>query len=84
VNPIALSLIAFAIILGGAFVGSLLRRTLPGNHLADDAKDVVRLGAGLVGTIAALVLGLHEARARQSHGASQSRGAAVHDIAGRR
>ena len=37
-NPIALSLIAFAIILGGAFVGSLLRRTLPGNHLADDGR----------------------------------------------
>lgn len=38
--------------------GSLLRRTLPKHHLDDHAKDIVRLGAGLVATISALVLGL--------------------------
>jgi len=65
-SPLLLSLIAFAIILVGIFVGSLLRRTLPQHHLADDAKDVVRLGTGLIGTIAALVLGLLIASAKSS------------------
>ena len=42
----------------GAVIGALLRRLLPDHHLNDHARDIVRLGAGLVGTIAALVLGL--------------------------
>jgi hypothetical protein len=58
VSPVAVSLIAFAVIFGGVFIGVFLRRALPGHHLAEDAKDVVRLGTGLIGTIAALVLGL--------------------------
>ncbi len=44
--------------LGGAAGGALLRRRLPGHHLDEHAKDIVRLGAGLVATISALVLGL--------------------------
>lgn len=44
--------------LAGAFLGAFLRNVLPGHHLEADAKDVVRLGTGLIGTIAALVLGL--------------------------
>ena len=42
----------------GAVFGVLLRRWLPDHHLDDHTRDLVRLGAGLVGTIAALVLGL--------------------------
>jgi hypothetical protein len=57
-SPIQTSLLAFAIMLTGAVVGALLRRVLPDHHLGDQAKDVVRLGAGLIGTISALVLGL--------------------------
>jgi hypothetical protein len=67
VSPIAVSLVAFVIILGGAFAGTLLRRALPDHHLADDAKDIIRLGAGLIGTIAALVLGLLIASAKSSY-----------------
>src|SRR5262249_10676541 len=52
------SLVALAVILGGALVGVALRKTLPERHLAEDTKDRVRLGTGLIGTIAALVLGL--------------------------
>jgi hypothetical protein len=58
VNALAISLIVFAVVFGGAFVGIFLRKALPQHHLADDAKDVVRLGTGLIGTIAALVLSL--------------------------
>src|SRR4029450_7161814 len=57
-SPLTLSVIAFTCILAGTLVGMVLRNKLPENHLGSDAKDVVRLGAGLIGTIAALVLGL--------------------------
>jgi hypothetical protein len=66
-TPIVVSLVAFVIIMGGAFTGSALRKALPDDHLADDAKDIVRLGTGLVGTIAALVLGLLIASAKSSY-----------------
>lgn len=57
-SPLLTSLIAFAIIFAGAFLGMFMRKKLPGHHLSGDTKDVVRLGTGLIGTIAALVLGL--------------------------
>jgi len=67
VGPIAVSSIAFVTMLAGALVGSFLRSTLPKHHLAEDAKDIFRLGAGLLGTIAALVLGLLIASAKSSY-----------------
>ena len=36
----------------------LLRKALPEDHLSADSKDMVRLGTGLIATMAALVLGL--------------------------
>jgi hypothetical protein len=56
----------FVLTLGGIFLGTLLRRTLPEHHLSEDVKDVVRLGVGLIATIAALVLGLLIAAAKSS------------------
>jgi hypothetical protein len=52
--------------LGGIWLGTLLRRTLPRHHLNEHAKDVVRLGVGLIATIAALVLGLLIGAAKSS------------------
>jgi len=66
-SAIALSCIAFACISGGVLLGMLLRTTLPEHHLSSDAKDVVRLGTGLIGTIAALVLGLLIGSAKSSY-----------------
>ena len=51
----------------GALIGVGLRKALPEHHLADDTKDLVRLGTGLIGTIAALVLGLLIASANSSY-----------------
>ena len=56
----------FATTLGGIWLGTLLRRMLPRHHLNEHAKDVVRLGVGLIATIAALVLGLLIAAAKGS------------------
>ena len=53
-----MSVIVFACVFGGAVIGIFLRNRLPEHHLSGDTKDVVRLGTGLIGTIAALVLGL--------------------------
>jgi len=43
-----------------------LRTALPGHHLSDESRDVVKLATGLVGTMAALVLGLLVASAKGS------------------
>jgi hypothetical protein len=57
-SPLALSCVIFLLVLGGIFIGTAFRRALPKNHLSKETQDVVRLGAGLTATIAALVLGL--------------------------
>ena len=67
VNSFTLSLITLVCILGGILLGAWLRKRLPEHHLSGDAKDVVRLGTGLIGTIAALVLGLLIASAKNSY-----------------
>jgi hypothetical protein len=71
-GAIAIALIVFACVFGGALVGMLLRRTLPAHHLADESKDVMKLGMGLVATMAALVLGLLIASAKSSYEAQRT------------
>ena len=56
-SPLALSCVIFLLVLGG-ILGTAFRRALPGNHLSKETQDVVRLGAGLTATLAALVLGI--------------------------
>jgi hypothetical protein len=62
-----MSVIVFACVLGGAIFGIFLRNKLPEHHLSGASKDVVRLGTGLIGTIAALVLGLLIASANSTY-----------------
>jgi hypothetical protein len=66
VSALNLTFVAFAFIFGGALLGMLLRAVLPEPHLNADSKDVVRLGTGLLATLAALVLGLLIASAQSS------------------
>jgi hypothetical protein len=54
----AIGLITFASAYGGALLGLALQRVLPEHHLSLDSKDVVKLVAGLLATLSALVLGL--------------------------
>ena len=65
-SSIAISLVTFAVIFAGALLGVSLRRVLPQSHLADDSREVVKLGVGLIATLAALVLGLLIASAKSS------------------
>ena len=57
----------FACVFGGALFGILLHAVLPQHHLNAESKDIVKLGMGLVGTMAALVLGLLVASAKSSY-----------------
>jgi hypothetical protein len=66
-NAIAVSVVAFVIMLCGAAAGIVLRRTLPTHHLNDHSKDVVRLGSALIATLSALVLGLLITSAKNSY-----------------
>src|SRR4030095_7845403 len=66
-DSITMGLIAFAFIFGGTLLGLLLHAVLPVHHLSPESRDVVKLGMGLVGTIAALVLGLLVASAKESY-----------------
>ncbi len=57
-SAIGIALISLICSFGGAWVGVLLRERLPDAHLSQDTAEVVKLSTGLVGTMAALVLGL--------------------------
>jgi hypothetical protein len=67
VSALAIAAIVFACVVGGSIVGTILHAALPEHHLDDRSKDVVRVGMGLVATIAALVLGLLVASAKGTY-----------------
>ena len=60
-------LISFAAMSVGIAFGRLLRALIPDGQLSPDSKEVIKLGTGLVGTLAALVLGLMTASAKNSY-----------------
>jgi hypothetical protein len=65
-NALLISLLIFAIVFGGALLGAVLRPLLSEKHLQPDSKDIVKMATGLIGTLAALVLGLLIASAKGS------------------
>ena len=66
VSPLIFSLSAFACIFGGTLFGMWLRFLLPDHHLSDESEEAVKLGTGMIATLAALVLGLLIASAKGS------------------
>ena len=65
--PAEIALIVFACVFGGALLGMFLGGVLPEHHRSDDTKDVIKLGTALIATMAALVLGLMIATAKNSY-----------------
>lgn len=65
-SSLVLSLISAGCIFGGVLLGIFLRRVLPDQHLQDESKDTIKLGAGMVATVSALVLGLLVASAKDT------------------
>jgi hypothetical protein len=72
VNSMEIGGIVFACAFGGAVAGMLLRAVIPDPHLSGDSKDVVKMGTGLIATLAALVLGFLVASAKSSFDAQRS------------
>jgi hypothetical protein len=68
-NPTTIRLIVFACIFGATILGMILRAVLPEHHFSGDSKDTVRLGMGMIATMAALVLGLLVASAKSFYDA---------------
>jgi hypothetical protein len=65
-NPTLVGMIVFACTFGGVLLGMWLRTALPEHHLNNESRDTVKLGAGLIATMTALVLGLVTASAKSS------------------
>jgi hypothetical protein len=63
-SSLAIASIVFACVFGSGVIGLFLRTALPEHHLSDNSTGVVKLGAGLIATLAALVLGLLIASAK--------------------
>ena len=62
----AIGLSTLVCVYAGALLGLCLQRLLPGHHLSNESKDSVKLVAGLLATLSALVLGLLIASAKSS------------------
>ena len=66
ISPQAIFLISAGCMFGGALVGLLLSNLLPEHHLRDNSKDTVKVVAGMIATVAAMVLGLLVGSAKNS------------------
>lgn len=66
-NPYLIAPVVFAGIIAATWLGMRLNAALPKHHLNADTKDAVRIGMGLVATMAALILGLLVASAKGSY-----------------
>ena len=71
-TALLISLVTFALVFGGALLGMYLRNALSEDHLREDVRDVIKLSTGLIGTMAALVLGLLIASAKSSYDTKSS------------
>ena len=65
-NSTFIALASAGCIFLGALLGLGLQRLLPGHHLSKETQDVVKLSAGTVATLTALVLGLLVSSAKSS------------------
>src|SRR3982750_996186 len=66
-SPVLIAAIVFACVFGATLFGMLLRTVLPEHHLSSETKDTVKLAMGFVATMAALILGMLVASAKDSY-----------------
>lgn len=70
-SALSVAAIVFACAAGGVILGFCLQKVLPEAHLSPESKDIIKLGTGLVATMAALVLGLLIGAAKSSFDAER-------------
>ena len=68
----AIAWIAAGCISGGTLLGIALRTMLPSDHLNADSKDAIKLSAGMISLMAALVLGLLVSSAKSNFDATNA------------
>src|SRR4029077_1899469 len=66
-NSTIIAALVFACLFGAGLLGVRVRAALPEDHLSSETKDAVKVGMGLVATMAALVLGLLVASTKGSY-----------------
>src|SRR6267378_7567865 len=71
-SSMTIGLISAACIFGGALLGLLLQGLMPEHHLRDTSKDTVKVVAGMIATLSALVLGLLVGSAKSSFDATNT------------
>src|SRR5277367_5880850 len=71
-TDLTLSLIAAVCIVAGVLLGMGLQSLLPTHHLSDRSYSTVTLGAGVIATMSALILGLLVSSAKNSYDASSA------------
>jgi len=67
-----IALISAGCIFGGTLFGLALRKMLPGHHLTEESKDAIKIGAGMISMMAALVLGLLVSSAKSNFDATNT------------
>src|SRR5262247_4284972 len=65
-NAIVIAFVSIGCIFAGALLGLGLQKLLPSHHLSKETQDVVKLSAGMIATLTALVLGLLVSSAKSS------------------
>ena len=66
-GSLGISAIVLVLVFSGGLLGMHLRGLLPEHHLRPESVDVIKLSTGLIGTVAALVLGLLISSAKTSY-----------------
>ena len=71
-NSLSIGLISAACIVIATLLGFFLQKVLPSHHLSADSKETIKLSAGLLATMTALVLGLLVSSAKSSFDATSA------------
>ncbi|MGC1323044.1 MAG: hypothetical protein WA849_12740, partial [Candidatus Udaeobacter sp.] len=65
-SSLTIGFVTAGCVFGGVLLGMALQKVLPEHHLDTASKDTVKLGAGMLATLTALVLGLLVSSAKSS------------------
>lgn len=65
-NSVVVFVVSAISIFSGTLIGVWLRNRLPEHHLSSEGRETVKAGAGMIATLAALVLGLLVSSAKSS------------------
>src|SRR6516162_10860397 len=65
-SSLEISLIALGCLVAGVTLGMWFQYLLPEHHLSKESQETVKLGAGMIATMSALILGLLVSSAKSS------------------